>query len=552
MKYQQKSLREIASELTQEQEEVILNGSTLTISQMASVLENFPHIKLNEDKDFRNFLQNSYNHMIEQVGNGIAIYGVNTAYGGNASLILNSGTKEERIEMAKRISEAIVHVDVSTGPHIPQDITKLAMVIRANMLLKGVSAMKYEDIELLLKFINEDFIPVVGSYGGLGASGDLPQNGRVLSALRQLEGTKLWSDGEPKDITKILQGSKVAPLILDPKAGLGFVNGDNFSTASAFQVAYETTFALLTQMLCGALMYEMLEATNRSLHPMISGVRQHSGQGEVSAMFRNLLSGSKYVRDELKEILPPVEGRKIQDIYSIRCMAQYLGPSWERVKWALDTIEINANSASDNPLWASDEYVNPEETPFQWVSGGNFLAMYMVEVIDSLRKTLTHIVKINDRHMSRLIDPNENNGLPANLSDKQALSQCTFKGIQAQAGMFDVYSTYLSFPISTLFGIHEQNNQDLTSHAMTSGILARENLKVTWLSLSQLMIALAQAVDLRGGPDNLSPKTKLVYDFVRSKVPYIKSEQPMGPKIEDLSVSLQSKEFRNLILENIL
>jgi phenylalanine ammonia-lyase len=552
MKYQQKSLQDIAREFVQEQEEVILTGDSLTISQMSSVLQNFPNIKLSEDNNFESKLRKSYDHMIEQIENGVAIYGVNTAFGGNANLILNKGTKEERLEMAKKISQAIAHVDVSTGPHIPKNITKLAMVIRANMLLKGVSAIKIEDINLLIRFINEDLVPVVGSYGGLGASGDLPQNGRVLSVLRQLEGTKIWNDGEPVNAKEVLQGKGVNPLDLDPKAGLGFVNGDNFSTASAFHIAQETTFALLVQSLCGALIYETLEASNRSLHPMISAIRQHSGQGEVSETLRNLLSGSKYVRDELKDILPPKEGRKIQDIYSIRCMSQYFGPSWERVKWAFDTIETNSNSASDNPLWTNEEFISEGETPFQWVSGGNFLAMYMVEVIDSLRKTLTHIVKINDRHMSRLIDPHENNGLPANLSDKEAISQCTFKGIQAQAGMFDVYSTYLSFPISTLFGVHEQNNQDLTSHAMTSGILARENLRVTWLSLSQLLIAQAQAVDLREGPEKLSPKTKNIYKFVREHVNYIKQEQPLGPIIEDFSLTIQGKEFRKLILDTIV
>jgi histidine ammonia-lyase len=153
--------------------------------------------------------------------------------------------------------------------------------------------------------------------------------------------------------------------------------------------------------------------------------------------------------------------------------------------------------------------------------------------------------------MALLINPHENNGLPANLSDKEAISQCTFKGIQAQAGMFDVYSTFLSFPISTLFGVHEQNNQDVTSHAMTSGLIGRENLRITWLSLSQLLIGLSQAADLRGGPDKLSPKTKKVYEFIREKVPYVKEERPMGADIESLAEQIQSKQFRQLIMEII-
>ncbi|NMB56338.1 aromatic amino acid lyase, partial [Candidatus Beckwithbacteria bacterium] len=400
--------------------------------------------------------------------------------------------------------------------------------------------------------INNDLIPKVGCYGGLGASGDLPQNGRVLSVLRQLPGTKIWSETGFIDASQALKSKGFKPLILAPKAGLGLVNGDNFSTAAAFHLTRETLFALLTQAVAGAMMFEMTLATNRSLHPLIYKIRKHQGQEEVASLYLNLIQDSQYIRNEMKELLPSVDGRKVQDVYSIRCLSQFFGVSWERVKWAMDTVEINANSASDNPLWTTDDTRLEGEKPGQWVSGGNFIAEYMVEVMDALRKTITQIVKVNDRHMSKLIDPHENNGLTPNLSYKDAISQCTFKGIQAQAGMFEVYSTFLSMPISTLFGVHEQNNQDITSHAMTSGLIGRENLQVCWLSLAQLMIALAQAVDLREGSSKLSSKTKKIYDFVRQDIEFAKTEKPLGPEIELIASKLQTIEFRNLLVEEVL
>ena len=165
-------------------------------------------------------------------------------------------------------------------------------------------------------------------------------------------------------------------------------------------------------------------------------------------------------------------GESVQDGYSVRGVAQYLAVSIERVKDTFATLTLNANSASDNPLWVPPEQTTPGEPPWQWVSGANFLAMHAAESLDGLRKTLTQVVKLADRRLARLVNPHLNNGLPANLSEVTAVTGCMFKGIQIQSGMFEVYSTYLSFPVTTLFGVPEEGNQDVTTHALTSGILA--------------------------------------------------------------------------------
>ena len=218
----------------------------------------------------------------------------------------------------------------------------------------------------------------------------------------------------------------------------------------------------------------------------------------------------------------------------------------------MDVITVNANSVSDNPLWVAPEYTIEGEEPWHWVSGGNFLAMHMVDAMDNLRKIMTQITKLNDRHLARLIDTHENNGLPPNLSDKKAITGCAFKGVQIQSGMFDVYSTLLSFPVSTMFGVHEERNQDITAHSLTSGILGLENLKIARYSLAQNLIAVAQAVDLRGGPKLLSPRTRPVYDFIREKVKYVEAERSLGGEIEKVFGLISNGELDKLIVSNVL
>jgi phenylalanine ammonia-lyase len=107
---------------------------------------------------------------------------------------------------------------------------------------------------------------------------------------------------------------------------------------------------LLLATVAGALTIEVLKGTNRSFHPLLAHVRPHPGQKEAATMYRYLLTGSKLARQELNGHQVRERGEKTQDAYSLRCLPQFEGVMLEKLKWALETITINANSVSDNPL----------------------------------------------------------------------------------------------------------------------------------------------------------------------------------------------------------
>lgn len=547
-KYATSSLLDIYKYFNKLPEAVILTGTDLTIPQIINVAKLDSKVEFTTEPEVLNRIRACYERMMQDVEDGIPIYGCNTGYGAQASRVLTNGSPQERINLAKMISEGIAHVDVTTGPALPQSVVRGAILIRINMLMRGVSAVKIDDLEIYRQILNHGITPIVGQYGGIGASGDLAHNGRVLSVARQLEGVRVIDKkGEIREAREALQEAGIPPLHLDPKAGLGLVNGDNFSTSLAALLADDTVELLMLSTVVGAMMVEVLKGTNRSFHPLISGVRPHPGQKEVADIYRYLLDGSKLAYQEMNGHKRRATGIKVQDGYSLRGISQYHGVNFDKIKNLLDIITINANSVSDNPLWVSPEFATEGEKPWQWVSGANFIAMNMVEVMDSLRKTMTQITKLNDRHLARLVDTHENNGLPANISDKNALTQCAFKGVQIQSGMFDVYSSLLSIPVSTFFGTHEESNQDITSHALTSGILGLELLRIVRYSFAQNLLAIGQAVDLRGGPEKLSPQTRPVYEFIRSKTKYVEKERPLNNEIEVLYESIVNGELIKVI-----
>jgi histidine ammonia-lyase len=549
----QQTLVEMDRELSCGSANVVLSGGPLALPEVLAVARHDARVDFTEDPAVRTRLADCHEHMLANIRDGVPIYGCNTFYGARAATRADTASAAQRLETARAISSGLAFVDVGVGPVFPKEVVRGAMLIRVNMLLHGVSAVKLADLDLYRRLLNGRITPVVSQYGGLGASGDLAHNGRVLSVLRQLDGAQVWDRaGQVCDAAEVLGDEGIPTLELDPKAGLGLTNGDNFSSSLAVHIAADTLETLLLAGVLGAMMVEVLRGSTRSFHPLLDTVRPHAGQREVAALYRYLLAGSRLAYQEMTGHQPREPGVSVQDGYCLRGISQYHGVNFEKVQSALAILTTNISSVSDNPLWVAPEFATPGEAPWQWVSGANFLAMHVAEVLDGLRKVLTQIVKLNDRHLARLVNPQQNNGLPPNLSDPAAVTQCTFKGVQIQAGMFDVYSSLLSIPVTTFFGVHEEGNQDITAHSLTSGILALENLRLARYSLAQNLLAIAQAVDLRGGPSKLSPRTQPVYRFVRERAAYVKEERPLHRDIEGLYQTLTNGELATLVRAEVL
>lgn len=531
---------------------VTVSGAALQIADILGVAREGVKVQFTKDRRIIRKVETCYERMMEQVRDGVPIYGCNTGYGARASVVVNSGTQKERLAQARLISESIVHTDVTVGPELAEDVVRAAMLIRINMLMQGVSAVRIADLDIYRRMLNERITPVVHAYGGLGASGDLAHNSRVLSAARQLPDTFVTdANGKRHEARALLSSRNIPKLVLEPKAGLGLVNGDNFSTAAAILIAADLISYMLIEDVLGAMVIEVLKGSNRAFHPFLTDIRQHEGQREIAAVYRELLDGSKLAYQEMRghAVRPP--GVKVQDAYSLRCISQSEGINREQMRWIIEKLETNANSVSDNPLWVSPEFATEGETPWQWVSGGNFLAQHAGESIDMMRKIITRYVKRNDRHLHRMVSPHESNGLPPNLSDEDAISACAFKGMQLQSGMFDVYSMTLAAPVTTLFGIHEESNQDITVHSLTSAIMAWQNLEVLRYSMAMTLIAVAQAVDLRGGGKLLAPRTRPVYEFIRTRCQYVSRERPLASDIRAIAHSIETGELSSFVRKRV-
>src|SRR6266498_2169841 len=95
------------------------------------------------------------------------VYGINTGFG------IFADQRIPRVDSATLSRNLILSHAVGTGPALPVEVVRAAMLVRANTLAKGFSGVRVEIIQTLLEMLNAGVTPMVPSQGSLGSSGDL-------------------------------------------------------------------------------------------------------------------------------------------------------------------------------------------------------------------------------------------------------------------------------------------------------------------------------------------------------------------------------------------
>src|SRR5437667_1295340 len=97
----------------------------------------------------------------------------------------------------------------------------------------------------------------------------------------------------------------------------------------------------------------------------------------------------------------------IQDRYSLRCAPHVIGVLYDTIEWVRRWVEIEINSANDNPLFDVQTH--------NVYSGGNFYGGHIVQAMDSLKVAVANIADLLDRQLELVVDEKFNHGLTPNL-----------------------------------------------------------------------------------------------------------------------------------------
>jgi histidine ammonia-lyase len=440
----------------------------------------------------------------EFLASGKVVYGVNTGFGKLADVRISSG-QLERLQLNLLRSHAC-----GVGRPFAEDVVRAMLLLRANVLATGHAGCRPLVVERILELLEAQVHPVVPSRGSVGASGDLAPLAHLALVLVG-EGEAVV-DGERIAGAEALARAGIEPLHLEAKEGLALINGTQASAAiGALAVADGRRLLDAADVIC-ALTLDAMGGTDAAFDPAVHAARPHPGQGVSAARLHRLLEGSE-IRESHREC-----GR-VQDAYSLRCSPQVHGAGRDALEHAHRVLEIELNSATDNPMVFAEGRL---------ISGGNFHGAPIGAVFDYLAATLTDAASISERRLARMVDT-ALSGLPRFLSPNAGLNS-GFMIVQVSAAALVSECKTLAHPAS-VDSIPTSAGQE--DHVSMSTWAARKLARVVELTrqvLGMEYLAAVQALEFQR-PLKTSPPLEVATSMVRERVPRLEDDRYMAPDI---------------------
>jgi len=494
---------------------VIVGDKSLTIDDVISVARHGTQVLLTDNAEVLQGVQASCDYISDAVENAQPIYGVTSGFGGMAHVVISA---EQASELQTNL---IWFLKSGAGRRLPLTDVRAAMLLRVNSHLYGASGIRLELIKRMETFLNAGVTPHVCEFGSIGASGDLVPLSYITGALIGLDPSfTVDFNGEEMDAPTALCRLGLPQLQLLPKEGLAMMNGTSVMTGIAANCVYDAKVLLALSLGVHALDVQGLYGTNQSFHSFIHKHKPHPGQLWAADQMISLLAGSHLIRDELDGKHEYRGQELIQDRYSLRCLPQYLGPIVDGLLQVTKQIELEMNSATDNPLIDAHNQAS--------YHGGNFLGQYVGMGMDHLRYYMGMLAKHLDVQIALLVSPEFNNGLPPSLvGNKERKVNMGLKGLQISGNSIMPLLTFYGNSLADRYPTHaEQFNQNVNSQGFMSASLTRRSVEIFQQYMAIALMFGVQAVDLRthkiaGHYDArmcLSPATVELYTAVRNVV----------------------------------
>ncbi|MBA46304.1 MAG: histidine ammonia-lyase [Euryarchaeota archaeon] len=471
-----------------------LDGSSLTSQDVISIINGNSQIELSENA--RSKVEKAREAVDEIVTSGRPAYGINTGFGDLVSVAISS-------EDLTNLQENLVRSHAcGMGESMDPAHVLGMMTIRVNSLLVGNSGIRWSTIQTLVSMIQARIAPVVPRIGSLGASGDLAPLSHMSLGLMG-EGMVDVNNGNTwvrMDASKALSDAGIEPIKLAAKEGLSLINGTS-QMCVWLCIAYEKISSLISASeVALALSIEAVHASVSPFDERIHSVRPHKGQLQTASRIRYLLSESSNMESH-------ADCEKVQDAYSFRCSPQVIGAVRDVLDNVNDTLSIELNSVTDNPLiFVSDESVDV-------VSGGNFHGEILGMRADSAHLAIHELASISERRIAKLLDPSTT-GLPAFLAEDPGLnSGLMILQYSAAAAISEIRATL--GPATATNIVVSGQQEDHVSMGATASWLLVQSISNAASVIAAEMISASIALDLRTtdiGP-NLQPYLNKIRSF---------------------------------------
>jgi histidine ammonia-lyase len=469
-------------------EPIVLTGADLTIGDVESVARGGRAARLDDGARAR--MQEARDVIERLVSGGEVVYGVTTGFGALANRVVAPAD-------ARRLQENLLMSHAAgVGAALPRDIVRAMLLLRANTLALGHSGCRPLLVDRLLEFLRLGVHPIVPEQGSVGASGDLAPLAHL--ALPLIGRGRVELGGHPMPALVALREVGLEPLVLEAKEGLALLNGTQLMSAIGALVLAEADRLTRTASVAAALSVEALLGTDVAFAAPYQLARPHPGQIAVAAELRHLL------RDSSLQGRHKGDAHKVQDPYSLRCVPQVHGAVRDALDYLRRVLDIEMNSATDNPLVFPEGGVVDESALATGgglvISGGNFHGEPIALALDFAKIALAELGAISERRTALLVDERLNGGLPAFLAPASGIDSGMMI-LQYTAAALASENKVLAHPASVDSMPTSANQEDHVSMGPISARHAQDVLRHVEQIVSIELIVAAQALDLRLASD---------------------------------------------------
>lgn len=489
----------------------------LTIDEVTDIATRSIQVSLSKSPEFIEKIKQGARFVEEKLNLTGEIYGVTTGFGDNCTHAIGPDeVKELPINLSR------FH-GCGLGDFLTPEQTRAVIAIRLATLCRGVSGVSYELLQQLVTLLEYDILPLIPSEGSVGASGDLTPLSYLAGVI--LGERKVLYKGNIYKTAEVYKMLGIKPHLLAPKEALAIMNGTSVMTALATEVFQRAKYlvklsAKITSMTCLA-----LRGNPQHFNEALFLMKPHPGQIQVA----------KWIREDLSAAPSHFPVDRLQDRYSTRCAPHIIGVLAEMLPVFQNTIEIEMNSANDNPL----VNLTDEDHLGEFLHGGHFYGGHIAYVMDSVKNLVANLADLLDRQLATLVDPKFNHGLPANLTGvtgNKALIHHGLKAVQIATSAWAAEALKQTMPASVFSRSTESHNQDKVSMGTIAARDALRVLELTEQVFAGQLIGANQALLLRLRqeellPEHFSQELNHFIQQIKSDVRFIEVDRPLDDEL---------------------
>lgn len=505
-------------------ERFILYPGQLTLSSIKHILQNNSQCDLAEESF--DSIHASHQTVRQVIQENRTVYGINTGFGSLA----NQTISPENLKQLQR--NIVLSHACGTGELLSDEIVALILLLKINNLAQGFSGVRLELIKALLALFNHKVYPCIPAKGSVGASGDLVPLAHL--SLPLLAVGQVRYEGKLIPALDGLSIAGIKPVELEAKEGLALLNGLQVSTALAIKALFESEKLFETAVIAGSLSVDAACGSDVPFDDRIHRIRGHKSQSLAAEMYRSLLSGSE-IRDSHREC------SRVQDPYSLRCQPQIMGAALHQMEFVGETLQVEANAVSDNPLVFAEQG--------DVLSGGNFHGEIIAMASDNLALAISEIGANAERRIALLIDKHFS-GLPAFLVRESGLNS-GFMIAHVTAASCASDNKSLAHPHSVDSLPTSANQEDHVSMATNAARRLFEMIDNTKTILAIELLAASQGLEFHK-PLVTSPQLQVAYKNVRNYVAPYDKDRYFAPDIEVMKNRIAEGDFSFVKLNQAL